>query len=376
MTHAKGPAPSAFDKARSTSPVPGGFANLRERLAGGDLATVTVLGPTHDAGWQAHPIPANRFLAAVHNSSAVVLPPAHLLRPSCAGENSRQRHAEPFEASHLTVDLSTLRAATWSPGTAVALADACTSNGRVHPNSPRHVLEDLTAWLEEYGVRATVAVETQLRLAGATSRDDSGLDAVLVHLCYLLRQADLPVESISTAPSLHTPDHNGQLVTATFAPRDPLTACDSHVLHHLAAAIHSEHHGLHAGFATADRLTLHLALTAPDHTASALVEMAYAGLQGEIGTIAANLIGAAPFPALIAGPPEIARRSTAPAVAVVAKNKLSGGVITFTASATTRIHEATAAALTGIKAGLQQQLSSTATKAAHLPPQPLRPPGA
>lgn len=372
MTDAQDPAPSAFDKTRSASPVPEGFANLRERLADGDLATVTVLGPTYDTGWQAHPIPATQFLAAADTASAVVLAPARFLRSSDAGEDSRQWHAEPFEASHLAVDLSTLRAATWSPGTAVALADACTSKGRVHPNSPRHVLEGLSAQLEAYGIRVTVAVETQLRLAGATSLDDSGLDAVLVHLCYLLRQADLPVESISTALSLHAPDPNGQSVTATFAPRDPLTACDSHVLHHLAAAIYSEHHGLHARFATTDRLTLHLALTAPDQTANALIDMAYAGLQGELGNIAANQIGMAPLPTHFAGPHDLARRSTEPAGAVVAKIKPSTGVITLAVPAATRIHEATATALTGITTGIQQRLSSTATTAAPLSEQPAR----
>ncbi|WUH90279.1 hypothetical protein OG900_09340 [Streptomyces sp. NBC_00433] len=371
MTHAQGPAPSGFDKTRSTSPIPEAFANLRERLAGGDLATVTVLGPTSDASWRAHPIPATRFLAAVHTSSAVVLPPAHLLRPS----GPRQQQAKQFEASHLAVDLSTLRAATWSPGTAVALADACTSKGRVHPESPRHLLERLIARLEAYGVRVTVAVETQLRLTGAASPDDSGLDAVLVHLCSLLRHADLPVESISTAPSLHAPDRNGQLVTATFAHRDPLTACDNHVLHHLAATIHSEYHGLHTESASTDRLTLHLTLTAPGQTTNALIDMAHAGLQGEIGNIAANLTGRAPFLTHITEPDENARRTTEPAGSTVVKINSSADVITLTFSAATGVHEATVAALTGITAGIRHRHSYAATTAAPLPAQPLRLPG-
>lgn len=271
MTHASGPARrpaqasgSAVAAAESNLLHPDrGRAvagTLREQLADGDLVTVTVLAPTAVGGWRAHPLPAHRFLAAVDNADGGVQP---LPCPSDTAESADAAAAhskQPFLADYLAVDLATLRPAPWSPGTAIALADACTRTGRMHPRSPRRALEACTHGLDTHGIRATIATHVQFHIDGTANTDgDSGLEAVLAHLCSLLHRADLPVESIVTARCSHPARHDA--VTATFAPCDPLTACDNHIVLRHALATHARHHGFRAAFTPTDALTLRLAVS-------------------------------------------------------------------------------------------------------------------
>jgi hypothetical protein len=250
------------------------------------------------------------------------------------------------------VDLTTLRAATWEPGTAVALADACTSTGQTHPLSPRHRIEGHTAQLEECGVEMTVALRSQL-LISTTDCTDSSLDAALVGLVAMFSGAAIPLDSM-TAPAITNRDQRIHTVTAAFPAAEPLTACDHHVLHQMAAAVYAERHGFRAEPGHTDVLSLRL--EAPD---PALAGHAFAGLFDESASIAATRSRVTPRPATAP-----ARRGHGPdeAASVRLAFDAASGVITLAMPAAVNgAHDTMARTLAGIARGVRNRLPLPAT---------------
>lgn len=236
-------------RASDTSP------NLRERLDQRELHSVAVLGPTHENEWRAHHVPAAQFLAATDATDG----PAHPLLCALGKDGGEGTHPQdtkqPFLASHLIVDLTTLREAAWWPGTAVVLADAADSLHRPLESSPRRLLQDQIDHLTAMGFRLQVGVTTESvfaqpsagtapRPAGKCAGERSEpsepeassdvFEDFLVDLCRFLHRADLPVTAMAT-PGPGNAGLTGARVGTTFSDADALAASDGQVLFRLAA---------------------------------------------------------------------------------------------------------------------------------------------
>jgi hypothetical protein len=248
---------------------------LRSRLSGGDLTTVSVLGPTSCGQWRSISIPAEHFMASLDTRDGV---PKPLQLPI--------ESAGPYAplAPSLLVDLATLRAADWAPGTAIALADACTSTGTVDPRSPRQAIEQAISKLDGYGVELEAVVTTQMHVVSAHPSVEADFEGAVVRLCSKMHRAGVRVQHLTTSPAF-----NRSAFAVTFSGHsDALTVCDDRVLDQLAATAYAEQCDLLI-ITTRDlspgcRCSLSLKLSSGQN--ATLVDRAFAGLLRQLQSIA------------------------------------------------------------------------------------------
>jgi glutamine synthetase len=164
----------------------------------------------------------------------------------------------------LRPDAATLRAAGWAPGTALVLADAFDRLGRPIPVAPRAVLARQLVRLAEFGLSASLGVESEamvydLAFEDARRRGYRELPAVAGHntdyalahpsrLAALIDQirraacaSALPLEGVKTEAG------PGQ-VEVTFRHGDPMRAADGHAVYKLLAHSVAESCGLSLTF--------------------------------------------------------------------------------------------------------------------------------
>ncbi|MFE3601280.1 glutamine synthetase [Streptomyces sp. NPDC059142] len=263
---------------------------LRGLVERGEVDTVLLALTDMSGEWRGKPLDAADFLRRAETTDPAWPLCAYVL----ATDRAMSLHDDFALVSlgtglhdlHLKPAPGTLRVLPWRNATALITADAVHPDGTPITVAPRQILQDQITRLSQHGLTAHTGLEAEWTVYQGSPENiarsrrlnpvvDRSLDLALNHpqaLAAYMRSLRTALTGAGLPPRTVQSEHGPGQFEATFAPSDPLTAADTHLVLQDAVRHHSYAAGWTALFMaapTADGATnglhLHLSLRRTDH---------------------------------------------------------------------------------------------------------------